>query len=92
MAEKAQALIDTEVIDPIVRAFDQEVLGCQNNKRHVMLTIMPEHEPNEKSVFVDVFLTQEKAIQLHEELGKVIEHNKLELQEWPAEEEKSEEQ
>lgn len=56
-----------------IRAYYRGVIGCQTNKRDVMLSFM--HSEDSKVVH-DLFLTQEQAIELLVELTRAINLNK----------------
>lgn len=56
------------------RAYNKEVLGCKRFQRDVMVTFST-LDNNMGTRFNDFFLTQEQAVDLKNELEKVIQQN-----------------
>jgi len=52
------------------RAMGPNCVECRQTDRHVMITGY--HNTDGRDVFVDLFLTREQAVALHEELGRRI--------------------
>ena len=60
-----------------IRAYDKTVYGCQKHNKAVMIAFMYEGDKGDNGAFVhDLFLTQEMAEYLFEELGEVLARNK----------------
>ena len=61
-----------ETIIDSIRAYDKQVFGCKNNERDVMISFSG---GGEKILVNDLFLTQEQAETLLEDLQRVVESN-----------------
>lgn len=63
----------TEITIESISVNGAKCIGCKNRDMDVMLSYMPKSGDGE---IVDLFITDEVAIELHNRLGKVIESNK----------------
>jgi len=58
------------VLDDGMMAFDSECYGCEKFKKDVMVSFVVDKE------FYDLFLTQERAEEFYERLGKILKQNR----------------
>jgi len=64
-----------ELIPKSMNVSDKECIGCKRHKRDIMITATKKE--NDTTEFIDIFLTQEEAINFHKELAVSIIKNKL---------------
>jgi len=62
-----------------VRAYDENCIGCKNNNSDVMLSVqignIREPHPT-SSMFNDIFMTNEEALAISDEIQKQVKQNK----------------
>lgn len=59
-----------QIIPETVRSYDKACIGCRRLDRAVMLAFLKKGDE-----FYDIFLTQEQAVALMQELGRAIKYN-----------------
>jgi len=74
---KPREIDDLELLPDTLRVYGKDVIGCKKYDRDIMISVLHSHGVN-RSIqfngkgFADIILTEEQAIQLVDDLAKII--------------------